>query len=113
LPPWAYKERQEKAPEALVIRVQSVRMRKITEEERELIEFTVKAEVQKVERTATKLTPGATIEISYTQQHYSKPIVGPSEVPALKEGEVCPAYLARGGKSYWPAAGGFSFRTVP
>jgi hypothetical protein len=113
LPPWAYKERQEKAPEALVIKVQAVTTRKITEEEREVVEFTVKAEVRKVERTATKLVPGATIEISYTQHHYSKPIVGPSEVPALKEGEVCPAYLAREGNTYSPAAGGFSFRTVP
>jgi hypothetical protein len=113
LPPWAYKEQQEKAPEALVIKVQSVTTRKITEEERELIEFTVKAEVQKVERTASQLAPGATIEISYTQPNYSTPIVGPSEVPALKEGQVCPAYLARDGKTYAPAAGGFSFHTVP
>lgn len=113
LPPWVYKEQQQKAPEALVIKVQSVTTRKLTEEERELIEFTVKAEVQRVERTASKLAPGATIEISYVQHHYSRPIVGPSEVPALKDGQVCPAYLARDGKTYAPAAGGFSFQTVP
>lgn len=66
LPPSAYKEWQGRAPEALVIKVQSVSRRETTEENWKQIEFTVKAEVQKVERSATKLTPGATIEISAT-----------------------------------------------
>jgi hypothetical protein len=112
LPPSAYKERQEKAPEALVINVQSVSKRETTAEKWKEIEFTVKAEVQKVERSATKLAPGASIEIRYSQRHYSQPIVGPSEVPALKEGQVCPAYLSGDGKTYSPAAGGYSFETV-
>jgi hypothetical protein len=112
LPPWAYKERQEKAPEALVIKVRSVSQRETTEEKWKQIAFTVSAEVQKVERSATKLTPGATIEIRYSQRHYSQPMVGPSEVPALKEGQVCPAYLSGDGKIYSPAAGGYSFETV-
>jgi hypothetical protein len=112
LPPWVYKERQEKAPEALVIKVQSVIQRETTEEKWKQIEFTVTAEVQKVERSASKLAPGATIEIRYSQRHYSQPVVGPSEVPALKEGQVCPAYLSGDGKVYSPAAGGYSFETV-
>jgi hypothetical protein len=112
LPPWAYKERQEKAPEALVIKVQSVSKRETTEEKWKEIEFIVKAEVQKVERSATNLAPGATIEIRYSQRHYSQPIAGPSEVPALKEGQVCPAYLSGDGRVYSPAAGGYSFETV-
>jgi hypothetical protein len=112
LPPWVYKERQEKAPEALTIKVGSVSKRETTEGKWTQIEFTVKAEVQKVERSATKLAPGAAIEIRYSQRHYSQPIVGPSEVPALKEGQVCPAYLSADGKTYSPAAGGFSFETV-
>jgi hypothetical protein len=112
LPPWAYKERQEKAPEALVIKVRSVSQRETTEEKWKQIAFTVSAEVQKVERSATKLTPGTTIEIRYSQRHYSQPMVGPSEVPALKEGQVCPAYLSGDGKIYSPAAGGYSFETV-
>jgi hypothetical protein len=112
LPPWAYKEQQEKAPEALVIKVRSVSQRKTTEEKWKQIAFTVSAEVQKVERSATKLTPGTTIEIRYSQRHYSQPMVGPSEVPALKEGQVCPAYLSGDGKIYSPAAGGYSFETV-
>jgi hypothetical protein len=112
LPPSAYKERQEKAPEVIVIRVRSVTQRETTEEKWKRIEFTVEAEVQKVERSATKLAPGATIEIRYSQHHYSQPMVGPSEVPALKEGQVCPAYLSREGNTYSPAAGGHSFDTV-
>jgi hypothetical protein len=112
LPPWAYKEQQEKAPEALVIKVRSVSQRETTEEKWKQIAFTVSAEVQKVERSATKLTRGTTIEIRYSQRHYSQPMIGPSEVPALKEGQVCPAYLSGDGKIYSPAAGGYSFETV-
>jgi hypothetical protein len=112
LPPWVYKERQEKAPEALLIKVQSVIQRETTEEKWKQIEFTVTAEVRKVERSATMLATGATIEIRYSQRHYSQPIAGPSEVPALKEGQVCPAYLSGDGKTYSPAAGGYSFETV-
>ena|ERR1700719_1204799 len=112
LPPYVYKEWQEKAPEALVIKVLSVSKRETAGENWKQIEFTVKAEVQKVERSATKLAPGAAIEIRYSQRHYSPPIVGPSEVQALKEGQVCPAYLAAEGKTYSPAAGGYSFETM-
>ena len=112
LPPWVYKERQEKAPEALVIKVQSVSRRETAEANWKQIDFTVEAEVQKVERTATKLSPGATITIQYSQRRYTPPMVGPSEVPALKEGQVCPAYLSADGKVYSPAAGGFSFESM-
>lgn len=112
LPPSAYKERQERAPEFLVIKVRSVSKRETKEERWKQIDFTVEAEVQKVERSASKLTQGAVIQIRYIQRHYSQPIAGPSEVPALKEGQVCPAYLSGDGKVYSPAAGGYSFETV-
>src|ERR1700730_16198879 len=74
LPPYVYKERQEKAPEALVIKVRSVDKSETMGENWKQIEFTVKAEVQMVERTATKLAPGTTIEIRYSQRNYSPPI---------------------------------------
>jgi hypothetical protein len=112
LPPSVYQERQAKAPEALVIKVRSVSKQETIDKDLTSIEFTVKAEVEKVERSATKLSPGALIEIHYTQTHYKEPMVGPSEVPALKEGQVCPAYLAGDGKIYRPAGGGYSFETV-
>jgi hypothetical protein len=112
LPPSAYKERQQNAPEALVITVRSVSKRETKESQWKQTDFTVEAEVQKVHRSATKLAPGRVIQIRYSQRHYSQPIAGPSEVPALKEGEVCPAYLSGDGKVYSPAAGGYSFETV-
>lgn len=112
LPPSAYKERQQNAPEALVIKVRSVIKRETKESQSKQTDFTVDAEVQKVHRSATKLAPGAVIQIRYSQRHYSQPIAGPSEVPALKEGQVCPAYLSGEGRVYSPAAGGYSFETV-
>ena len=112
LPPSAYKERQANASEALVIKVRSVSKRETNEERWKTAEFTVEAEVQKVNRSASKLTPGAVIQIRYAQRHYWQPMAGPSEVPALKEGQVCPAYLSGDGKVYSPAAGGYSFETV-
>ena len=112
LPPSAYKERQATAPGALVIKVRSVRARESNEEKWKQIDIVVEAEVEKVERSATKLTAGTIIQICYSQRHYSQPIVGPSEVPLLKRGQICPAYLAGEGRSYSPAAGGLSFDTV-
>jgi hypothetical protein len=112
LPPSAYQERQARAPEVLVIKVKSVSKRETKEKQWKTIDFTVEAEVQKVTRSASQLTPGAVIQIRYTQRHYSQPMAGPSEVPALKEDQVCPAYLSGDGKVYSPAAGGYSFETV-
>ncbi|MEN3369265.1 MAG: hypothetical protein V7609_1408 [Verrucomicrobiota bacterium] len=114
LPPWVYKERQDKAPEALVIKVRSATRTEKVEKEGKTIDWKIEAEVEKVERSATRLKPGAVIEIRYVQHTYFQPMVGPSEIPALREGERCPAYLDGGkdGKLYVPAAGGYSFRTL-
>ena len=98
LPPSAYRERQQAAPEALVIKVRSVSKREVKEEKWKRIDFTVEAEVQKVNRSASKLAPGTVIEIRYAQRHCDQPIAGPSEIPTLKEGQVCPAYLSGDGK---------------
>ena len=112
LPPWVYKERQDKAPETLIIKVRSVSRVEKKDDQGTTIQFTVEAEIQKVERSATKLAPGMTITIVYSQRHYSQPIVGPSEVPTLKEGQIYPAYLSVEGKTYSPAAGGHSFEAI-
>ena len=111
LPPWVYKERQDKAPEALVIKVRSATRTEKVEKEGKTIDWKIEAEVEKVERSATRLKPGAVIEIRYVQRTYFQPMVGPSEIPALREGERCPAYLDGGkeGRVYAPAAGGYSF----
>jgi hypothetical protein len=112
LPPSAYKQRQEKAPEALLIKVRSVDRRETNEPKWKAVVFTVQAEVQKVARTATGLVRGGTIEIRYTQRHYFEPLEGAGEVPGLIEGQICPAYLSRDGQIYTPVAGRFSFATI-
>ena len=112
LPPWVYKERQDKAPEALVIKVRSVKTRETKEPKVTRSEFTIEVAVEKVERSATKLAPGAIIKIVYARNEHAQPIAGPSEIPILKEGQTYPAYLSREGEIYAPAAGGYSFDTV-
>ena len=61
--------------------------------------------------TKTGLRAGDVIRINYVQSQHKVPLVGPSEVPILKEGQVYPAYLMKEekGKEYAPAAGGYSF----
>ena len=113
LPPWVYKERQDKAPEALVIKVRSVTKKETTEERWKRIDFTVQAELEKVKRSATNLAAGTTITIQYSRREHFQPIVGPSEVPVLKEGQTYTAYLSADAKVYTPAAGGQSFETGP
>jgi hypothetical protein len=75
---------------------------------------TAEAQVQKVERTATNLKEGDTIQIKYTHFRPKEPTPGPSEAPILKEGQTCPAFLRQlfGATSYMPAAGGFTFQKV-
>ena len=112
LPPEGYREQQDRAPEALVIKVRSVKTQETKEPKATATKFTVEAEVEKVERSATRLAPGGIIKIVYSRREYSEPLVGPSELPVLKDGQIYPAYLSREGDTYVPAAGGSSFATV-
>ena len=114
LPPQAYRQRQAAAPEVLVIKVRSVTTKETQRADHKLVANTVEAVVEHVARTARDVKPGAVIKIFYTQRRYNQPLVGPSEVPSLKEGEVRPAYLAWNKETevYSPAAGGFSFTKV-
>ena len=111
LPPEVYRERQQASPEALVIKVKSVKASETRRPGHTLVANTVEAVVQNVARTATNLKPGATITILYTQRRHDEPVAGPSEVPSLKEGQVRPAFLSRSkhDEAYSPAAGGYSF----
>ena len=114
LPPEAYRQRQQAAPEAVEIEVRSVKATKARTFTHTEVTNRVEAVVQKVTRSASGLKPGAVIRIVYTQRRHYSPIAGPSEVPSLKEGQVCPAYLThtKEGDLYSPAAGGYSFSTV-
>ena len=114
LPPDAYRAKQQAAPEFVEIKVRSVAKTKVRKSDHQLVTNLLEADVQKVHRTATSLQPGAKIRIRYTQRINARPMPGPSEVPALKKGQLAPAYLAqtKGEKTYAPAAGGYSFETV-
>jgi hypothetical protein len=113
LPAFVYKEQQDVAPEALVIQVKSVKTRESQEATGTHTAVTAEARVRKVERTATNLKEGDTIQIEYTHLGLKDP-AGPTEAPILKEGQDCPAFLRQlyGATTYMPAAGGFTFRKV-
>jgi hypothetical protein len=106
LPPFVYEERQQQAPESLIIKVGSVRVRETDEPRRKRMDVSVEAQVKQVNRTKTGLKVGDVIRINYVQSQ--------CKVPILKEGRVYPAYLAEEekGKTYTPAAGGYSFTEV-
>ena len=92
LPPFVYKERQQQAPESLIIKVRSVKMRETDEARRRRIDVSVEAQVEQVNRTKTGLKAGDAIRINYVQSQHKVPLVGPSEVPILKEGQVDPRH---------------------
>src|SRR3712207_947968 len=114
LPPTIYRDMQAKSPERLTIKVRTVKTEERDESERKLVAVAAEAEVVGVERTATELKPGQTIRIRYTRTDYKQPIAGPSQVPVLREGQTCPAFLRKDkeGDAYAPAAGGYSFKVV-
>jgi hypothetical protein len=114
LPPSAYRAMQERAPEVLEIKVDSVVSKETKEKNYTETHQTVTATVQQVERSSTKLELGATIRIVYTQRRHKQPMAGPSSVPTLKQGKVYPAFLRADKEtgSYSPAAGGYSFERV-
>jgi len=111
LPPYVYKERQQQAPESLIIKVLSVKMRETDEPRGKSIDISVEAQVEQVNRTKTGLKAGDAIRINYVHSQHKVPLPGPSEVPILRQGQVYPAYLMKEakGKEYAPAAGGYSF----
>jgi hypothetical protein len=115
LPPSAYKQMQQKAPEVLVIKVDTVQTKILEQPKRKLIRVSAQAQVREVFRSKTGLKPGAVIRIRYEHSQFKTPMPGPSQIPILKPGEVFPAYLIRdqNKKEYLPTAGGYSFNTVP
>ena len=114
LPPYVYKERQQQAPESLLIKVRSVQTRETDETRRKRIDVNVEAQVEQVIRSRTGLHAGDVIRIHYIHNDYKEPLIGPSEVPMLTKGQKCPAYLEMDTKQqmYVPAAGGYTFRDI-
>ncbi len=113
LPPWVYKDLQEKSPEALMIKVESVRISTTDEPRFKRFDITAEARVETVVRSASGLKPGDVIRISYMHLDHKQPLAGPSEPDVLQKGRSYPAFLAKAEKDevYTLAARGYSFRT--
>ncbi len=114
--PKYYREWQEKAPEALTIRVDEVHPVVTSARDRSgdgmLIHTHVDAAatVERVERSASGLKPGDKIRIQYVTTRADPPMAGPRPIPLLKRGETYPAFLLGVSKGlYAPAAKGASF----
>jgi hypothetical protein len=114
LPPSVYKELQEKSPEALTIKVESVRILTTDEPKLKRLDITAKARVETVTRSASGLKPGDAIRIIYAHLEHKQPLFGPSEPAVLEEGRSYPAFLSKAEKDgfYTAAARGFSFSKV-
>ncbi len=111
LPPYVYQAEQAGAPEALELKIISVRHRTTKDGEDTRSAVTVRARVEKVERSKTQLKAGDEIVVAYERTDRARPMPGPSEIPLLRKGQSVPAYLSGETKSgiYAPAAGGKSF----
>ncbi len=124
MPPAAYRELQENAPEALTIRILSARIStterrasdrgSATESRVASTLADYDARVEKVERSATGLVPGTVIRIHYVSETHRPPLPGPRPIPVLQAGRTVPAYLRKSaeGSGYVPAARGASFEEV-
>jgi len=107
LPPEVYEKMQKESPEALTIKVNSVRI--------EGSSISVEATVVSVERSATGLHPGDPIRIHYTVIQQSEPAVGPGQPIFLQAGSRYHAYLTRTAPTapFGLAARGESFLDAP
>jgi len=115
LPPSAYAKMQKAAPESLTIEVREVKADRTRGQGVTKVIVFARARVTAVERSKTHLKKGDVLFISYVHEKLDEPIPGPSQVPILKIGQQCPAFLERldqKPKEYRPAAGGYSFEKV-
>ena len=112
LPPEAYRNMQAKSPEYLTIAVQSVETQRSEDANSVHIKVEARAKVRTVQRSKGGVKEGEVITIRYTHSGHKEPIAGPSAVPILKKGAVCPAYLEKKGEWFGPAAGGYTFHTM-
>jgi hypothetical protein len=114
LPPSVYKGLQDKSPEALTIKVESVRISTKDELRFKRLDIMAEARVETVIRSASALKPGDAIRISYVHLDHKQPLAGPSEPDVLQKSRSYPAFLSKAEKDkvYTTAASGYSFRTT-
>ena len=108
LPPHAYKEMQESAPEYIDIVVLKVKTEKLTDG----VKVEMEAKVTGAKRSESNLKAGDTIVIRYF--HDPRGLLGPAPIPIRDEGKSYPAFLVKedGNDFYEPAAMGRSFSVV-
>ena len=113
LPPQVYVELQQKAGEALKIRVDEVDSKPKGLLDRSSFTETVKATVLEVIRSQSGVKKGDVITIRYQRQAPRNDISGPSPAAQLKAGKEYPAYLAkREDGTFSIGARGMSFSKV-
>ena len=111
LPPDAYRSYQVASPEALTIKVKSVKIAKHRQASGMRSEIEAEAEVQAVKRSASGVRIGDVIRINYSHISYSQPMAGPSQPDIIREGASYPAFLMKTKNgAYTLAARGYSFR---
>ena len=111
LPPTYYMERQAQAPDYYAIEVVSVQTDSLDAEH---MQVDVVARVDTIYRCSSARAVGDMIHIRYVHEHYKRPVMGPSPIPLLQEGQQCPAWLEPDPRElcFIPAARGFSFREM-
>lgn len=115
--PRYYRQWQDRASEALVVRIDSVRT-SVGSESRgggTLVHTRIEAAatVQSVTRSLTKLKPGDRIRIQYVNTRANAEMVGPRPIPVIKAGQSYPAFLFGISPGvYGPAARGASFEPL-
>jgi len=114
LPPSAYIDMQQKAPEVVTLEILSSADQVMPERRGTRHRVRVEGRVIEVERSASGLKPDHQIRIEYTVFEPNEPIAGPSEPPILERGQKVPAFLKHDREAglYKPAAGGYSFKRV-
>jgi hypothetical protein len=112
LPPGSYDTCRKEAPEALIVKVSSVKKASAPDG---ATKVTVDCTVLRAERSASGLAAGAEITISYVIPDTTGGYAGPRVPAALKQDEVYPAFLRKTeeGPDYDLAAYGESFTMTP
>ena len=133
LPPSAYQQWKESAPEVAALEIISAATEsKVSETEgtkvklrRTEIDVNVEARVLTVERTATELKPDAVIRIHFVHRPLLQQtmqegkwvdvrIAGASPIPILEKGDKVTAWMRRlSGDQFEPAAEAESFAVLP
>lgn len=111
LSPDHYRQLQEGAAEALVLKVDQVEAKVTLGKDGKMTDVAATATVKSVVRSKSGLKPGDTVRLSYTVITTVVPMPGPSQPKVLAKDETVRAYLkpVDGAKTLGLAAYGHSF----